>query len=200
MQGILFNVFSKSLQLPRGCLSDLSCSEGWVLAQAGVLATLRCQPSKLLETRLPRCVREGHTGTLGTCLLLGQGSVPGCWPEEKCFPLSVSKPLGRGVHTSRLCSNSGLEAWRVGCAQVTQNQAEYFPLATAPEQESKPLATMETDHLPIAKQPESSLAGPESPRAGPGCTEWLNPLPLAPSGHSCPGDEAAGTCPGSHSW
>lgn len=58
--------------------------------------------------------------------------VSGFWPEGKCFPLSVSKSLGRGVHASRPCSDFGLEAQRVGCTQVTQTQARYFPLATAP--------------------------------------------------------------------
>lgn len=33
-------------------------------------------------------------------------------------------------------------------------------------QESESLATMETDHLPIAKQPESSLMSPDSQGLG----------------------------------
>lgn len=49
---------------------------------------------------------------------------------------------------------------------MTQSQAEYFPLATAPRSESESLAAMETDHLPIAKQPESSLTGPDSQGLG----------------------------------
>lgn len=94
MQGALLDVFFKSLQLPRGCLSDLSCSEGWVLAPAGVLATLGSQPSKLLETQLREAGTHRHPGDLPPPGPRVGAPVPGCWPEGKCFPLSVPNPWG----------------------------------------------------------------------------------------------------------